>query len=209
MTRARSLSRTQAEGKKNIERIYGALSLDVSGRIILDLCGGTGSWSRPYADAGYDVMIIDPKCGTGDVRLMKLPNHKIHGILAAPPCTVFSMARRKIVTENDLIEGLSVVDACLRLIYAARPAWWALENPRGRLIQYLGVPRLSFQPNEYGNPWTKRTHIWGDFTVPTRHHVEIKIKNWTHIQPGGHSKVAENRAITPSGFAKAFFEANP
>lgn len=24
-------------------------------KIILDLCGGTGSWSKPYRDAGYDV----------------------------------------------------------------------------------------------------------------------------------------------------------
>ena len=24
-------------------------------KIILDLCGGTGSWSKPYKDAGYDV----------------------------------------------------------------------------------------------------------------------------------------------------------
>jgi len=24
-------------------------------RIILDLCGGTGAWSLPYKEAGYDV----------------------------------------------------------------------------------------------------------------------------------------------------------
>ena len=27
-------------------------------KIILDLCGGTGSWSKPYKEAGYDVRII-------------------------------------------------------------------------------------------------------------------------------------------------------
>lgn len=27
-------------------------------KIILDLCGGTGSWSRPWALNGYDVRII-------------------------------------------------------------------------------------------------------------------------------------------------------
>lgn len=36
-----------------------------NGLIILDLCGGTGSWSKPYAEAGYDVRIIDPKFGGG------------------------------------------------------------------------------------------------------------------------------------------------
>lgn len=28
-------------------------------KIIFDLCGGTGSWSKPYKDNGYDVRIID------------------------------------------------------------------------------------------------------------------------------------------------------
>jgi hypothetical protein len=27
-------------------------------KIIIDLCGGTGSWSKPYKDAGYDVRVI-------------------------------------------------------------------------------------------------------------------------------------------------------
>ena len=62
-------------------------------KIILDLCGGTGSWSKPYKENGYDVRVIDPQewleddFGTGDVRLFKKPNEEIYGILAAPPCT--------------------------------------------------------------------------------------------------------------------------
>lgn len=27
-------------------------------KLILDLCGGTGAWSKPYKDAGYDVKVI-------------------------------------------------------------------------------------------------------------------------------------------------------
>ena len=27
-------------------------------KVILDLCGGTGAWSKPYKDAGYDVKLI-------------------------------------------------------------------------------------------------------------------------------------------------------
>lgn len=26
-------------------------------KIILDLCGGTGSWSKPYRDNGYEVRV--------------------------------------------------------------------------------------------------------------------------------------------------------
>lgn len=28
--------------------------------IILDLCGGSGSWSKPYQDADYDLKSITP-----------------------------------------------------------------------------------------------------------------------------------------------------
>ncbi|MDR1001701.1 MAG: hypothetical protein LBL82_00300 [Oscillospiraceae bacterium] len=31
---------------------------DNSGKIILDLCGGSGAWSIPYKEAGYDVRVI-------------------------------------------------------------------------------------------------------------------------------------------------------
>lgn len=27
-------------------------------KIILDLCGGTGAWSAPYKQAGYDVRVV-------------------------------------------------------------------------------------------------------------------------------------------------------
>lgn len=27
-------------------------------KIILDLCGGTGSWARPWKEAGYEVITI-------------------------------------------------------------------------------------------------------------------------------------------------------
>ncbi len=30
----------------------------MANKIILDLCGGTGSWARPYLEAGYDVKTI-------------------------------------------------------------------------------------------------------------------------------------------------------
>ena len=29
-----------------------------SNKIILDLCGGTGAWSKPYKENGYDVRLI-------------------------------------------------------------------------------------------------------------------------------------------------------
>jgi hypothetical protein len=62
-----------------------------AGLIILDLCGGTGAWSKPYADAGYDVRLVT--LPEQDVRTYQPPSD-VHGVLAAPPCTMFSFPGR-------------------------------------------------------------------------------------------------------------------
>ncbi len=148
--------------------------IDNSSKIILDLCGGTGAWSRPYQEAGYDVRLITlPEY---DVRYYK-PPRKVYGILAAPPCTDFSISGvrwwKSKDKEKGLMEALSVVATCLRIIEKAKPKFWALENPVGRLKTYIGKYRYTFQPYEYGDPWTKRTCIWGEHNIPVKTPVLI------------------------------------
>lgn len=186
----------------------------MTGKIILDLCGGTGAWSRPYAEAGYDVRIVDIINGQ-DVRLFEFLDEPVHGILAAPPCTHLAASGArwwKEKGERALLEALSVVDACLRIVVACRPKWWALENPVGRLSRFLGPPRLIFQPYEYGDPWAKKTCVWGDFNIPKKRPVEphpdpkIRERIW-RMPPAPERSLL--RSITPPGFARAFMEANP
>jgi hypothetical protein len=183
-------------------------------RVILDLCGGTGSWARPYEEAGYKVIRVT--LPEEDVRLVHRLSGRIHGILAAPPCTVFANAgARWPRTNEDMIGGLSVVDACLRAVVIYEPQWWALENPAGKLSRYLGKPTMTFQPCDYGDPWTKRTCLWGKFAPPTKSPVEPtkQCKHgtyWLHCAVGGKgTKTMTARSVTPAGFAQAFFEANP
>lgn len=180
---------------------------------MLDLCAGTGAWSQPYVDAGYEVYRITlPQ----DVRLLTALDEPIHGVLAAPPCTMFCRMRmcRGRPTDAQFQEALSVVDACLRMVAIYRPQWWALENPQGYLKQWLGEPQLKFHPWEYGDPWTKRTWLWGQFTPPKRNPVEPqgawvrKHEKGTKRQPGM-AKNARERSLTPPNFAQAFFDANP
>lgn len=180
-------------------------------RRILDLCGGTGAWSEPYRKAGYDVYLIEIKQGK-DVRLQELPND-VHGVLAAPPCTHLAGSGARWWEgkgEPALLESLSIVDACLRIVCMTQPSWWALENPVGRLVHYLGEPRLIFNPCDYGDPYTKATCLWGRFTPPTLNRVEPTEGSKMWAQYGGKSEATkEARSVTPPGFARAFFEANP
>lgn len=189
-------------------------------KTILDLCSGTGSWSLPYRNAGYNIIEIEIKNGD-DVRLFKKPKNRVKGILAAPPCTHLagSGARYwKEKGEKKLIEALSIVDACLRIVIVTKPKFWALENPVGRLVHYLGKPKMYFHPYEFGDPWTKKTCLWGEFNIPKKNPVEPEFViasnkdrySKIHWSTGGKSeKTKILRSKTPSSFAKAFFEANP
>ena len=175
--------------------------------LVLSLCDRTGNWSRPYEENGYDVVRVDLEHGQ-DVRLLELPDRPVHGILAAPPCTVFANSgARWPRTDGEMCEGLSVVDACLRIVLMTQPRWWALENPAGKLSKYLGPPAYTFQPSHHGDPYTKFTCLWGSFIPPRRNPVEAVEGSKMHrVAPGPNRQAI--RSETPMGFATAFYEAN-
>lgn len=206
--------------------------VDNKNKIILDLCGGTGAWSKPYKNTGYTVYnITSPRYDVA--RYINTDSHigflreneselvveknKIYGILAAPPCTMFSFARTTAKTPRDFKQGMRLVISCLGVIWGCRYNYklkfWALENPKGYLRQFLGKPYLTFNPTMYGDYYNKRTDIWGFFNKPRKNKVKLNPKQKSLCYsnsrklPKGKS-LPERRAITPAGFAKAFYEAN-
>lgn len=207
-------------------------------KIILDLCGGTGAWSKPYRDNGYDVRVITVP--DFDVLTYKPPEN-VYGILAAPPCTMFSIARNDTTAKEkrDMRKGMETVNACLRIVHECMYdnyrvgkglKFWALENPHsGYLKRFIGMPPFIFDPSEYGDKHTKKTAIWGMFNQPKKttkvttlkgdennyvKNVEKYFDEMKHLIPEGYrektglSMRTVVRSITPQGFAKAFFESN-
>lgn len=182
-------------------------------KVILDLCGGTGAWSRPYADAGYDVRLITlPHC---DVRIYR-PRESIYGILAAPPCTHFSGSGAQYWKIKDAdgrtLADTQILTACLMIIAMAKPTFWCMENPVGRMNQWLGKPEMYFNPCDYGDPYTKKTALWGRFNVPKKNPIDparvCGQGSWLMKLGGKSEKTKRLRSMTPPGFARAFFEAN-
>jgi hypothetical protein len=194
-------------------------------KIILDLCGGTGAWSKPYRDAGYDVRVITlPDYDVCDYE----PPANVYGILAAPPCTEFSVAKAD--NPRDFTAGMRVVDACLKIIWQCRLngnlKFWAMENPRAFLRQFLGKPPFSFEQWQFGDMQSKPTDLWGYYNIP-KTTVQTKPEGMMYRFPNGslngkdwmHPKCPDEykhlnlsraalRAITPPGFAQAFCKAN-
>ena len=222
----------------------------MSNDVILDLCGGTGAWSKPYKDAGYDVELITfptwdvTKVEFGSYAMqfirqnvhyndtMTILYEDVYGILAAPPCTEFSLAKGNL--PRSFKTAMGVVDACLKIIwncrYHKKLKFWALENPVGFLRQFMGKPAFTFEQWEYGEDKVKRTDIWGYFNTPKPIVTEKPEKLTTNLGKRSHSqdwstpkpppgyeflnnlpydqRRAAVRAITPAGFAEAFFKAN-
>ena len=194
-------------------------------KIILDLCGGTGAWSKPYKDNGYDVRVITLP---GNDVSTYWPIDDIYGILAAPPCTMFSFARTNAKTPRELPEAMFIVRCCMRIIHNCQRKvlkdtqkkpplkFWALENPKGMLEWFIGKPCYTFQPWEFGDMYKKETQLWGYFNAPIKTNTikpdvvkfdKLKTKE-IHGEYYGRYDRQTRRAITPQGFAQAFFESN-
>lgn len=205
-------------------------------KTILSLCDFSGTWSKPYRDAGYNVIQVDLKHG-GDARLIEWQKIPIHGILAAPPCTDFSGSGAQYWPAKDsdgcTVDALALVDACLRAVAIYSPEWWVLENPVGRLRRWMGPPSYSFNPCDFGgymdkgetsgelfparDAYTKKTLLWGQFKEPHKRPVDpifLTAGNGDryapqHMKTGGKSeRTKEIRSTTPIGFSRAFSEAN-
>ena len=207
-------------------------------KIILDLGGGTGAWSKDYKEAGYKVILItlpfydifkteirsqyEDMIFKGSSGSLVVGCENIYGILAAPVCTMFSLARTTAKTPRDFRQGMEMVIASLNIIWECRYnhklAFWCLENPMGYLRQFLGKPVFTFDPCDFGDPYTKKTDLWGYFNIPKKKPIKLnqeqidrcKINNrkLPSIRDITSGTQAGKRAITPAGFAKAFFRAN-
>ena len=132
-------------------------------KTVLHLCADIGSDSRPYdLDPNYEVIKIGEKIGVENYH----PPENVHGIIANPVCTELSTAQ-SFSMRKDLEKGMFLVNHCIRIIEESSPKWWVIENPaNGRLKEFIGKPAFVYQPWKYGSPWTKKTALWGNFTIP-------------------------------------------
>lgn len=200
-------------------------------RTILHLCADTGSDSKPYADAGYNVIRVGKDIGVENFSY----EGEVYGVFANPVCTEFSTARSNGKARNP-DEGMFLVEHCLRIIEQVKPVFWVVENPaRGVLHKYIGEPTYKYEPWWYGSPWTKQTALWGRFNIPPRvyekwedvpkipelyqrpgrgkpslafmHKSAYDLIPEFHMLPRPDSDM-EFRSLCSQKFAQAFYEAN-
>lgn len=222
-------------------------------RTLLSLFDHSGSWSQPFAEAGWDVIqvdlqnwipldVMDAESCSEALELYG----SVDGIIAAVPCTDFASSGAWTWKAKDAdgrtAESIELALQVLRLVNLYTPTdpdfyeeggsfFWALENPVGRiakLVPELGEPSLVFNPCDYAgwlqpderthdlappqDRYTKRTCLWGDFTLPTKRPLPPITADgsdqWTHKLGGKSVRTKNLRSMTPTGFARAFAAAN-
>jgi len=156
------------------------------------------------------------------------------GLLLAPPCTDYSSSGARWFSAKDA-DGRTeasnkIIRSCLSLVDLLSPDWWCLENPVGRLrrcVPEVGDIKMRFDPTDYAlladrcdvekEAMTKRTCLYGDFNTEL---FQARIEpvmytdskgnrgSWQWMHLGGKSeRTKELRSMTPTGFARAFHEA--
>ncbi|MDP4573481.1 DNA cytosine methyltransferase [Pseudomonas sp. LPH60] len=226
---AQATARDRVEHWKSQARAQALISGHPNaGKVVLSLFDHTGNWSRPWEEAGYSVFRFDIQDNpiTGDVTEFgagffgdyfgDFEGLEVYAVLAACPCTEFATSGARHFAAKDAdgrtVAAVELVHQTLRTIEYYRPSVWAIENPVGRIEKLSGLPpwRLSFDPCHLGDPYTKKTLIWGRFNgnLPIAP-VEPVDGSKMHKKFGGKSAATKNaRSETPEGFAYGFFLAN-
>lgn len=147
----------------------------------------------------------------------------VDGVLAAPPCTDFVVSGALHWKEKDKVKNtlfgphkrldhfIHLTMQTIRIVDLCKPDFYAIENPIGRirkLCPEIGEPWF-FQPFWFGDPYTKKTGLYGKFKKPQKTNIVKPIQGSKTLSLGGKSqRTKELRSITPMGFARAFFKAN-
>lgn len=198
------------------------------------LCSKTPNMALPWADAGVECYCVDIQHSIrkpvqignihfvwGDIRSW-IPPEGLNILFAAafPPCTHDAVSgARDFETKrgNMLRDSLETFEAG-RMACAWSGAPYIVEHPKTCLVSvpHIGEPNYKFNPNDYGDPYTKETWLWtgngfvmppvvmpGDmFDTPTW--VEPTEGSKMHLMPPGPDR-QNQRSATSLGFSKAVF----
>ncbi len=203
----------------------------MNNRLIVSLYDESEIWSGYYIRAGYPVICWD-KFHEGDILegftklMITIEDTGLtpHGFIFQPPCTDFAGSGARWWADKDKPTcgyepfdnttelSISLVSICLHLVDIYKPAWWVLENPVGRIEKKLPELKpyraMAFNPCDFGDPYTKKTILWGNFnTNLARSPVQPTLGSLMHRIPPSADR-QKIRSKTPAGFAKAFFTAN-
>lgn len=152
----------------------------------LELFSGTKSFSKVMSSHGHDTTTIDIDANLNpdycidvlklDSRLLGLMHIPLDILWASPPCEGFSVAvigrnwNHDHTPKTDSARmAIRVAQKTIDIIEAAKPRFWFIENPRGKLrkmpfmaefLERTGGVHHQISYCQYGDTRMKPTDIW-------------------------------------------------
>lgn len=150
---------------------------------VLDLFCGLKGWSKPWVEAGHDVVTLDfdaqfEPTVVADILKVSAGTllNEMGGfpdvILASPPCETFSVAsighhwtggaRAYVPKTPEAETGKRIVERTVEIITHLNPRKVVIENPRGVLRKLDLIPwtRNTVWYCHYGDTRAKPTDLW-------------------------------------------------
>ena len=124
-------------------------SAAVTPPLVLSLFPGIDLLGRGFELEGFCVVRGPDVLWGGDIRAFHPPAGRFEGVIGGSPCQDFSRARRSAPTG----QGLALLAEFVRVVEAARPEWFLLENvPTVPTVTARGytVQRLDLDARECG-----------------------------------------------------------
>lgn len=205
---------------------------------VISLCDLTGNATKPWLEAGYDVVLVDPQHGhtrtEGRITYVAgtvedampligwlIQNHVIAMVFGWPPCTDMAVSgarwfeAKRAADPMFQAKAVAVAEQC-RTIGRLSGAPWMVENPVSVLSRVFGPASGWFHPADYtaleaADNYTKKTMLWtgGGFVIPEPRRDATLGQPDDRIHKAAPGPERENfRSATPMGFARAVFAAN-
>jgi len=190
-------------------------------KIVISCFDFSGVFVKPWADAGYDCYCVDLQhegktCGNvkyigADVLEWLPPRGEIAFAAFFPPCTDVAVSGARWFKDKGIGAVINALKLFERSVLLAEwtEAPYFIENPVSTISSYWRKPDHTFDPCDYGDPYTKKTHLWtgGGFVMPEKCPVDPTDGSKMHRLAPSPDR-ANLRSQTPAGFADAVFEAN-
>jgi len=137
---------------------------------VISLCDYTGVATKPWSDAGYAVIHVDPQREDNCTILEMIPivrdailTGRVAFVMGFPPCTDVAVSgsahfKSKLLEDPHVQTKAALIAEQCRMIGELSGAPWFFENPISVFSSIFGKPDYIFNPFEFGT-YLKMTFI--------------------------------------------------
>jgi len=149
-------------------------------KYIISLCDYTGIFTKPWRDAGYTAIHVDPQRENNGTILEMMPELRkailsgnVAFVAGFPPCTDVAVSgaahfASKLEKDKHCQSKAALVAEQCRMIGEISGAPWFFENPVSVFSSIFGKPQHSFNPFDFGGylPEDDKHPDWPEYIAP-------------------------------------------